>query len=150
ELIRELGQGGMGTVFLARDTRLGRLVALKLLTELSGPGAARFLGEARATARCKHENIVIIHDVGEHDGCPFMVLEYIEGQSLGAWMKERRPASDDEDAPMTPVPASVAIELMVPVARALICAHKQGIVHRDLKPGNIMLDASGPIKVLDF
>jgi WD40 repeat protein len=150
ELIRQLGQGGMGTVFLARDTRLGRLVAIKLLTELGGPGARRFLVEARATARCKHENIVIIHEVGEHDGYPYMVLEYIEGQSLQAWMKERCPASDDGDALMAKVPASLAVELMVPVARALTCAHKLGIVHRDLKPGNIMLDASGPIKVLDF
>src|SRR5262249_51466028 len=95
ELIRVLGQGGMGTVYLARDIRLGRLVALKLLTTLSGPGTQRFLLEARATARCKHENIVIIHEVDEHDGHPYMVLEYIEGQSLRAWMKERRPARED-------------------------------------------------------
>src|SRR4029079_13063772 len=123
ELIRELGQGGMGTVFLARDTKLGRLVALKLLTELSGPGVARFLVEARATARCKHENIVIIHEVGEHDGCPSMVLEFIEGQSLSACRQERRPARDegkDGEAPMAQVPASLCVELMVPVVPALI------------------------------
>ena len=158
ELIRQLGQGGMGTVFLARDTRLGRLVALKLLTELGGLGAQRFLVEARATARCRHENIIVIHEVGEHDGYPYMVLEYIEGQSLDAWMKERRGAGQGSqgshgeggEGRRARVPASLAVELMVPVVRALICAHKLGIVHRDLKPGNIMLDASGRIKVLDF
>jgi hypothetical protein len=150
EIIRELGRGGMGTVFLARDDRLGRLVALKVLTRLSGPGAQRFLVEARATARCKHESIVTIHEVGEHDGYPYMVLEYIEGQSLRAWMDERRPADGDPAAAIVPVPPGRAVELMVPVVRALACAHKLGIVHRDLKPENVMVDASGPIKVLDF
>ncbi|XXX76817.1 serine/threonine-protein kinase [Sorangium sp. So ce134] len=150
ELIRELGRGGMGTVFLARDVRLGRLVAIKLVTTLTGPRLDRFLVEARATALCKHENIVTIHDVNEHDGYPYMVLEYIEGQSLRAWMTQRRPAGAARGAAATPVPASAAVELMAPVVRALACAHKLGIVHRDLKPENIMLEASGAIKVLDF
>ncbi|WP_437608961.1 serine/threonine-protein kinase [Sorangium sp. So ce834] len=150
ELIRELGRGGMGTVFLARDVRLGRLVAIKLLTTLTGSRLDRFLVEARATALCKHENIVTIHDVNEHDGYPYMVLEYIEGQSLRAWMTQRGPAGAARGIAATPVPASAAVELMVPVVRALACAHKLGIVHRDLKPENIMLEASGAIKVLDF
>ncbi|WP_437967443.1 protein kinase [Sorangium sp. So ce260] len=150
ELIRELGRGGMGTVFLARDVRLGRLVAIKLLTTLTGPRLDRFLVEARATALCKHENIVTIHDVNEHDGYPYMVLEYIEGQSLRAWMTQRRPAGAARGVAATPAPTSAAVELMVPVVRALACAHKLGIVHRDLKPENIMLEASGAIKVLDF
>ncbi|WP_437316884.1 nSTAND1 domain-containing NTPase [Sorangium sp. So ce385] len=150
ELIRELGRGGMGTVFLARDVRLGRLVAIKLLTTLTGPRLDRFLVEARATARCKHENIVTIYDVDEHDGYPYMVLEYIEGQSLRAWMKQRRPAGAARGAAATPLSTSAAAEVIVPVVRALACAHKLGIVHRDLKPENIMLEASGAIKVLDF
>jgi hypothetical protein len=150
EVIRPLGQGGMGEVFLARDIKLGRLVALKLLTRLSGTRTERFLVEARATARCKHENIVIIYEVGEHDGYLYMVLEYIEGQSLHAWIHERGPASEDPRAASARVPPSLAVELMVPVVRALACAHKLGIVHRDLKPENVMVDASGPIKVLDF
>src|SRR5262245_30398577 len=79
EIIRELGQGGMGAVFLARDTRLGRLVAIKVLLSHGGQGAGRFLVEARATARCVHENIVVIHEVDEIDGAPYMVLEYLEG-----------------------------------------------------------------------
>ncbi|AGP42098.1 serine/threonine-protein kinase [Sorangium cellulosum] len=150
ELIRELGRGGMGTVFLARDVRLGRLVAIKLVTTLTGSRLDRFLVEARATALCKHENIVTIYDVNEHDGYPYMVLEYIEGQSLRAWMMQRRPAGAARGAAATPLSTSAAVEMMVPVVRALACAHKLGIVHRDLKPENIMLEASGAIKVLDF
>ncbi|XXX81658.1 protein kinase [Sorangium sp. So ce134] len=150
EILRELGRGGMGVVFLARDTRLARLVAIKLLTMLSSAGVQRFLVEARATARCKHEHIVTIHEVNEHDGYPYMVLEYIEGQSLRAWMNQRRPAGAGEEVSTAPVPPGLAVEMVVPVVRALASAHASGIVHRDLKPENIMLDASGAIKVVDF
>ncbi|WP_437737507.1 nSTAND1 domain-containing NTPase [Sorangium sp. So ce1335] len=150
ELLRELGQGGMGVVFLARDLRLARLVAIKLLTRLSNTGVKRFLVEAQATARCKHEHIVTIHEVNEHDGFPYMVLEYIEGQSFRDWMEERRPAGAADEVSTAPVPPGMAIELMVPVVRALASAHAAGIVHRDLKPENVMLDASGTIKVVDF
>ncbi|WP_437728411.1 nSTAND1 domain-containing NTPase [Sorangium sp. So ce861] len=150
ELLRELGRGGMGVVFLARDTRLARLVAIKLLTTLSSAGVQRFLVEARATARCKHEHIVTIHEVNEHDAYPYMVLEYIEGQSLRAWMNQRRPVDAGEEVSTAPVPPGLAVEMMVPVVRALASAHASGIVHRDLKPENIMLDASGAIKVVDF
>ncbi|WP_437275131.1 protein kinase [Sorangium sp. So ce375] len=150
ELLRELGQGGMGVVFLARDTRLARLVAIKLLTRLSSGGVQRFLVEARATARCKHEHIVTIYDVNEHDGYPYMVLEYIEGQSLRSWMDQRRPVDAGEEVSTAPLPPSLAVDMMVPVVRALASAHASGIVHRDLKPENIMLDASGAIKVVDF
>ena len=142
ELIRELGQGGMGTVFLARDTRLGRLVAIKFLLSEDQQGhlAERFLAEARATARCKHEHIVVIHEVDEAHGHPYMVLEYLQGQTLREWMDQR----------LGPVPPNLAVELLLPVARALDCAHRLGIVHRDLKPENIFLSDTGQIKVLDF
>ncbi|WP_437291232.1 nSTAND1 domain-containing NTPase [Sorangium sp. So ce406] len=150
ELLRELGRGGMGVVFLARDLRLARLVAIKLLTKLSSVGVQRFLVEAQATARCKHEHIVTIHEVNEHGGFPYMVLEYIEGQSLRAWMKQRRPADAPTRARAAPVAPGLAVEMMVPVVRALASAHASGIVHRDLKPENVMLDASGAIKVVDF
>ena len=89
EILRQLGQGGMGTVFLARDTKLGRLCAIKVLLEYTGQRAARFLAEARATARCKHENIVVIHEVDELQSCPYMVLEYLEGRTLREWMTQR-------------------------------------------------------------
>jgi len=137
ELIRELGRGGMGRVFAARDTRLGRRVAMKFLLRASPGIAERFLVEARATARCQHDNIVIIHEVNEIGGLPFMVLEHLEGQTLRDLMKR-------------PLPYVQVVELMIPVARALVRAHELGILHRDLKPENIFLTESGGVKVLDF
>ncbi|MCG8424457.1 MAG: serine/threonine-protein kinase, partial [Proteobacteria bacterium] len=139
ELIRELGRGGMGTVHLARDTKLGRLVAIKFLNTDQSERNARFLVEARATAQCQHENIVVIHEVGEHGGQPFMVLEYLQGAPLSKQLQEGRK-----------VPPARAVELMVPVVRALARAHAYGIVHRDLKPDNIFVTESGMVKVLDF
>src|SRR5262245_1691147 len=88
ELIRPLGRGGMGEVHLARDLRLGRLVAIKLLTTQAPDLDERFLAEAQATARCHHENIVVIHEVGMHRGRPYMVLEYLEGQTLRQWLDD--------------------------------------------------------------
>ncbi|MDI1436873.1 WD40 repeat domain-containing serine/threonine protein kinase, partial [Polyangium sorediatum] len=139
ELIRKLGAGGMGMVFLARDVRLGRLVAIKFLLEHTGQAATRFLAEARATAQCKHENIVVIYDVDDAQGSPYMVLEYIEGRTLREAMTERA-----HDA------TAVVVERMLPVARALAGAHAMGIVHRDLKPENILLADGGQVKVVDF
>ena len=138
ELIRELGRGGMGQVYLARDTRLGRRVAMKFLTSSSPKLTERFLVEARATARCSHENIVVIHDVAEHRGRPYMVLEYVEGASLARVMRGRR------------LPVGRAVELIVPVVKALALAHAANIVHRDLKPENIVVTLTGTVKVLDF
>jgi len=138
ELIRRLGRGGMGQVWLARDTRLGRRVAVKVLNRVSARFTERFLIEARATARCEHENIVVIHDVNELGGQPFMVLEYLEGEPLSRLL---------DGSPMPPLRA---VELMVPVVRALVRAHEFNIVHRDLKPENIIVRRNGTIKVLDF
>src|SRR5262249_27370678 len=138
ELIRELGRGAMGRVFLARDTRLGRRVAMKFLPGGSAGFTERVLAEARATARCNHENIVVIHEVGSHDGQPYMVLEYLEGSTLADVIGGKR------------LTAGRAAELMVPVVRALARAHEFGIVHRDLKPDNLFVTRDGTIKVLDF
>ncbi len=137
EIIRKLGAGGMGVVYLARDNKLGRRVAIKLLRAREPQFTSRFLAEAQTTARCTHENIVVIHEVGEHQGEPFMVLEYLEGQT----MAELRGS---------PQPVTRAVEVMASVVRALIRAHQEGIVHRDLKPENIFLTTSGSVKVLDF
>jgi serine/threonine protein kinase/energy-coupling factor transporter ATP-binding protein EcfA2 len=153
EIIRALGRGGMGEVHLARDLRLGRLVAVKLLTGQRVRLTERFLAEARTTARCNHENIVVIHEVGEHAGDPYMVLEYLEGQTLRQWLEEQSTPAVARGASMrahAPVPPGRAVELMLPVVRALAYAHERGIVHRDLKPENIMLTHAGTIKVLDF
>src|SRR5690349_8702613 len=105
EVIRRLGTGGMGTVYLARDTRLGRRVAIKLLAKYSGERAARFLAEARATAQLHHENIVVIHELGEHDGQPFMVLEYLQGKTFWELLVEQRARAVGHDGAVSgPVP----------------------------------------------
>ena len=163
ELIRELGRGGMGMVYLARDVRLGRRVAIKFLAHDDPSRAARFQAEARVTARCKHENIVVIYDIGEVQGYSFMALEYVEGITLRAWLRQRWQRATDDAVELAsealaptlaptaePVSASLAAELMIPVVRALAHAHSLGLVHRDLKPENIMLARDGGTKVLDF
>lgn len=138
ELIRMLGRGGMGVVYLARDNKLGRRVAIKFLQIQHPELVRRFIVEARVTARCTHENIVVIHEVGEFAGSPFMVLEYVDGQPMASMRAQ------------APLPVTRAVEILVPVVRALARAHEEGIVHRDLKPENILLGNSGTVKVLDF
>lgn len=139
EVIRLLGRGGMGSVYLARDTRLGRRVAIKFLRTHSPDLTKRFILEARTTAAVQHENIVIIFEVDAWQGMPFMVFEFITGQTLTKIAPEGKP-----------LPAPRVVELIVPVVKALAYAHSQGIVHRDLKPDNIMIADSGQTKVLDF
>ncbi|WP_428264311.1 serine/threonine-protein kinase [Haliangium sp.] len=139
ELIRELGRGGMGAVFLARDLKLGRRVAIKFVLGSTPALTERFVVEARTTAQCSHENIVVIHEVGALHDQPFMVLEYLEGAPLSQHL--------DNGERLAP---GRAVELMVPVVRALVRAHAHGIVHRDLKPDNVFVTNTGTIKVLDF
>ncbi|HRI69802.1 MAG TPA: protein kinase, partial [Polyangium sp.] len=146
EIIRKLGEGGMGAVYLGRDTRLGRRVAMKFLHDQSGRALDRFLVEARATALCQHENIVVIYDVDDIDGSPYMVLEYIEGQTLRSLLHERFEAKSRQEKPSV----QWVVEIMISVARALSAAHAMRIVHRDLKPENILLTNSGLVKVVDF
>lgn len=137
EVIREIARGGMGQVFLARDTKLGRKVAIKFLLNDDQSFVARFMIEARATARCEHENIVAIYEVDEHEGLPFMVLEFLEGKTLTQILETKQS------------PRQI-VEIMISVARALERAHEHGIVHRDLKPSNIFVTERGVVKVLDF
>ncbi|MEM9072442.1 MAG: protein kinase [Myxococcota bacterium] len=137
EVIRLLGRGGMGSVFLARDPRLGRRVAIKLMKAAQPELAERLLMEARATARCHHENIVVIYEVGEFEGHPFLVLEYLEGMTLAERLRS------------TITPQRIT-EIACSTARALAHAHETGIVHRDLKPANIFITRTGAVKVLDF
>ena len=139
EMIKMIGEGGMGTVFLARDLRLGRRVAIKFLQSNQQELTQRFLVEARTTARCQHDNIVVIYEVGEHNGAPYIVLEFLNGKPL-----------TDSTQNGQKLPYARAVELMCSILRALQCAHEHGIVHRDLKPDNIFITESGTLKVLDF
>src|SRR5262245_45120274 len=141
EILKELGRGGMGVVYQARQQNLGRLVALKMLLPDSGAGPeelARFRREAEAVAALRHANIVHIYDIGEQDGRPFFVLEFVDGSSLA-----RRLAGQ-------PLPPGEAAQLLETLARAMHHAHQSGIVHRDLKPTNILLMADGTPKIADF
>ena len=132
--------GGMGEVYRARDTRLDRSVAIKVLPPAAAadPRArARFTYEARAIARLSHPRICALHDVGHQDGVDFLVMEYLEGETLAVRLS-RKALSLRE-----------ALRTAIEIAEALVAAHSSGIVHRDLKPGNVMLTASG-VKLLDF
>jgi len=135
-----LGQGGMGQVYRALDERLGRPVALKVLSEhLASPGAsARLLREARAAAALNHPNAVAVFDVGEHEGVPYIVMELVDGRTL-------REAIGDAPAPFT-----TRVGWLADAGRALAAAHEKGIVHRDVKPENVMIRNDGVVKVLDF
>jgi serine/threonine protein kinase len=139
EIIKMIGEGGMGSVFLARDVRLGRRVAIKFLQSNEPEQTQRFLIEARTTALCQHDNIVVIYEVGEHSGAPYIVLELLSGKPLTHLTENGQR-----------LPYTRAVEIMIPILRALACAHVQGIVHRDLKPDNVFVTESGTIKVLDF
>ena len=134
------GSGGMGEVYRARDTRLSRTVAVKILPPRVATSAirrARFEREARAVSRLSHPHICAIYDVGESDGVPFLVMEYIDGDSLQQRLRAGR------------LSLSESLDLSIQIADALCAAHERGIVHRDLKPGNVMLAQNG-VKLLDF
>jgi WD40 repeat protein/serine/threonine protein kinase len=141
EVLSELGRGGMGVVYQARQVGLNRLVALKMIREGRHAGAseqARFRTEAEAVARLQHPNIVQVYEVGEEDGRPYLALEYVDGGSLADRLRG------------TPLPADEAARLVEVLARAVDVAHKRGVVHRDLKPANVLLTADGTPKVVDF
>lgn len=140
-IIRRLGSGGMGDVYLAEDTSLRRHVALKfigLAFTASADARSRFVREAQAAARLNHPNIVTIHEVGEHNGRPFFCMEHVEGESLKALIAR---------APQT---AGRAIDLAIQIAGGLAAAHHLGVVHRDIKPANILIDRSGRARIVDF
>jgi len=141
EIVRSLGAGGMGEVYQARDTRLGRLVAIKFVSaELAADHVAseRLTREARLTSLLNHPNIVTVHDVGDLDGRPFIVMEFVAGQSLHGLIQRGR------------LKPARAIEIASEVADGLAVAHDAGVVHRDLKPRNIMLTEDGRAKIVDF
>jgi Tol biopolymer transport system component len=137
EILSAIGAGGMGEVYKARDTRLERTVAIKILPTSDPVRRQRFEREARAVAALNHPNICTLHDVGQQDGTDFLVMEYLEGQTLAERLSKGA------------LPLNQVLQFAVQIAEALHAAHRRGIVHRDLKPGNIMLTKAGA-KLLDF
>jgi tetratricopeptide (TPR) repeat protein len=136
-----LGRGGMGVVYRAEDTRLGRTVAVKVLPEARADDEERrrrFLREARSAASVTHPNIVTVHEVGEHEGRIFLVMELVAGETLSARIARGRLALPE------------AMRIARGIARGVARAHANGVIHRDLKPSNVMVDADGEPKVLDF
>jgi serine/threonine protein kinase/dienelactone hydrolase len=138
QIIDKIGAGGMGEVYLARDTRLNRRVALKFLTLPDENSNRRFLREAQAAAALEHPHICTIHEIGKANGLDFIVMQYVEGQTLADLIKSGRLGLVE------------ALEIAIQVAQALAVAHGRGIVHRDIKPANIIVSSDNQIKVLDF
>jgi len=141
QVLSKIGAGGMGEVFRAHDSRLGRDVAIKILPPVFSADEdrlRRFEQEARATARLNHPNILAIYDIGQHEGSPYIVSELLEGVTL----RQRLQAK--------PLSVRSTIDLAVQIARGLVAAHEKHIVHRDLKPENLFLTRDGGVKILDF
>ena len=139
---KTLGKGGMATVELAEDTQLGRKVAVKrLFATLAGDGVfeQRFFREARLAAGLSHPNLVSVYDVGEEDGLPYIVMEYVEGETLAELMTREGPVTPDQ-----------AVEFLVQVCAGLEHAHAAGLVHRDIKPQNLLVRSDGVVKIADF
>src|SRR5829696_1964389 len=142
QIVELIGEGGMGEVYLATDTILGRRVALKVLPSFVSKDPdrlRRFTQEARAASRLSHPNVCVVHEIGEtDDGRPFIAMEYVEGMTLRQRMRNQAMKLGD------------VLDIAIQIAEALIAAHEAGIVHRDIKPENIMIRSEGYVKILDF
>ncbi len=167
-LLRELGRGGQGVVFLAEDTRLGRQVALKLLPRdrfVSRDAQSRFRAEALTASRLDHPSICAVYETGEDRDIAWFAMQFVEGRSLATWIAESAAAGDGQpfrlrledtsthsrsNASHSVSRPQLAVELIEKVARALHHAHQAGVVHRDIKPGNLMVRADGTPVILDF
>ncbi len=142
QLLEKLGQGGMGTVYTARHAKLDRVVALKMLSKhqmADDRAVGRFEREMKAVGRLDHPNVVRATDAGEHQGTPFLVMEYVDGCDLGELVRR-----------LGPLPVADACELTRQAAQGLQAAHEHGLVHRDVKPSNLMLTRTGELKILDL
>ena len=138
EILSPLGAGGMGEVWKAKDTRLGRLVAVKVLPEHLARNSERFEREAKAVAALNHPNILGIHDFATQGDTTYVVMELLEGESLRTRL---------EQGPLAPRKAT---DLAIQMAQGLAVAHEKGVVHRDLKPDNLWITKEGRLKILDF
>ena len=138
-IVEAIGHGGMGSLYLAWDARLERQIAIKVLKEDNEDLRERFAREAKSVARLRHPHIVTIFELGEHEGRPYIAMEYIHGRTLAQIIRAR------ED-----IPLGRMLELMAALCDGLAFAHKAGIIHRDVKPANIMVDEEGSLKILDF
>src|SRR3989454_3188408 len=144
-VISKIGEGGMGEVYRARDTKLGRDVAIKVLPAAFSADAERlrrFEQEAQAAGALNHPNILVIFHIGTHEGAPYIVSELLEGETL----RERLGAH----ASGVPLPQRKTIDYALQIAKGLAAAHEKGIVHRDIKPDNIFITDDGRVKILDF
>src|SRR6478736_1499335 len=141
EIQRKLARGGMGTVYVAHDPVLGRMVAVKVfIGDLDVPAAAeRFRREARAAASLNHTNIVTVFDFGEVASQPYIVMEYIQGETITEIIRRR-----------TAVPLAEKLRWLEDLCAGAASAHKMDVVHRDIKPSNLMIDRTGRVKILDF
>src|SRR5216684_2172425 len=141
DIVEAIGAGGMGEVYRARDARLGRDIAIKILPAALAADVdrlRRFEQEARAASALDHPNIVVVHDMGTHAGLPYVVLELLEGQTLRDLLRE------------SALPLRRAMDYALQIARGVAAAHDRGITHRDLKPDNVFVTKDGRIKILDF
>jgi tetratricopeptide (TPR) repeat protein len=141
KILSKLGEGGMGAVYLAEDEQLARNVAIKFLpvdAPLDSTTLSRFRREAKSAARLKHPNIVTIHEFGEHEGMPYLVMEHVDGRTLAEALEAGR------------LPVTTAVDIAVQVCDGLVAAHEAGITHRDIKPANVVIDRSGRARILDF
>jgi tetratricopeptide (TPR) repeat protein len=139
-IIEKIGEGGMGVVYKAHDTRLERSVALKFLPlkAMTEEARTRFIGEAQAAARVQHPNICPVYEIGEYNGQLFFAMAYLEGNTVSHLIRE------------TPLPVSIALDIAIQVAHGLEAAHKQGVIHRDIKASNVAVDSQGHASILDF
>src|SRR5579864_1838471 len=142
DVIEVLGKGGMGVVYKAMDNRIGRLVAIKMMTGgfADNPDLLkRFYREAQATGMLEHPNIVIVYELGDQDGNPYMVMQYLEGEPLDKMIQQRRE-----------IPMVEKLGYIIQACNGLNYAHQRGLVHRDIKPANLMVLKDGSCKLVDF